>query len=94
MAAMERLLGQYHSNATQVIFPSSMFLTVFSDASYLNRSRSGSAIGGYHILSDHSPDTLNASVHAAELTSAFGNAKIAHDERTILRNPNIDIRYS
>ncbi len=53
-----------------------------------------------HTLSDHSPDKLNASVHAessgipvvvssageAELSSAFGNAKIAHDERTILRN--------
>jgi hypothetical protein len=77
-----------------------MLLTVFSDASYLNRPRSGSTIGGLHTLSDHSPETLNASVHAessgtpvvvssageAELASAFGNAKIAHDERTILRN--------
>ncbi len=46
------------------------------------------------------PDTLNASIHAelsgilvivssagkAKLSSAFGNAKIAHDERTALRN--------
>ena len=102
MAAMERLLGYCakHPNATQVISPSPMLLTVFSDASYLNRPRSGSTIGGYHTLSDHSPDTLNASTHAessgipvvvssageAELASAFGNAKIAHDERTILRN--------
>jgi hypothetical protein len=102
MAAMERLLGYCakHPNATQVIHPSPMLLTVFSDASYLNRPNSGSTIGGLHTLSDHSPDKLNASVHAessgipvivssageAELSSAFGNAKIAHDERTILRN--------
>ncbi len=61
MAAMERLLGYYvkHPNATQVISPSPMLLTIFSDASYLNRPRSGSTIGGYHTLSDHSPDTLN-----------------------------------
>ena len=52
------------------------------------------------LLANNSPGTLNASVHAessgipvivssageAELASAFGNAKIAHDERTILRN--------
>jgi hypothetical protein len=77
-----------------------MLLTVFSDASFLNRPNSGSTIGGIHTLSDHSPGKLNASVHAessgipvivssageAELASAFGNAKIAHDERTILRN--------
>ena len=102
MAAMERLLGYCakYPNATQVIRPSPMLLTVFSDASYLNRPNSGSTIGGLHTLSDHSPDKLNASVHAessgipvvvssageAELSSAFGNAKIAHDERTILRN--------
>ena len=102
MAAMERLLGYCakHPNATQVIHPSPMLLTVFSDASFLNRPNSGSTIGGIHTLSDHSPDKLNASVHAessgipvvvssageAELASAFGNAKIAHDERTILRN--------
>ncbi len=63
-----------------------------------NRSNSGSTIGGLHTLSDHSPDKLNAAVHAessgipvvvnsaddAELSSAFGNAKIAHDARTIL----------
>ena len=63
MAAMERLLGYCakHPNAIQVI---SHLLTVFSDASYLNRPHSGSTIGGYHTLSDHSPDTLNASVHA------------------------------
>jgi hypothetical protein len=99
MAAMERLLGYCakHPNASQVIHPSPMLLMVFSDASFLN---SGSTIGGIHTLSDHSPDKLNASVHAessgipvivssageAELASAFGNAKIAHDERTILRN--------
>jgi hypothetical protein len=102
MAAMERLLGYCakHPNATQVIHPSPMLLTVFSDASFLNRPNSGSTIGGIHTLSDHSPGNLNASVHAessgipvivssageAELASAFGNAKIAHDERTILRN--------
>ena len=102
MAAMERLLGYCarYPNATQVIHPSPMLLTVFSDASYLNRPNSGSTIGGLHTLSDQSPDKLNASVHAessgipvivssagqAELSSAFGNAKIAHDERTILRN--------
>ena len=102
MAAMERLLGYCakHPNASQVIHPSPMLLTVFSDASFLNRPNSGSTIGGIHTLSDHSPGKLNASVHAessgipvivssageAELASAFGNAKIAHDERTILRN--------
>ncbi len=73
-----------------------MLLTVFSDASCLNRPKSGSTIGGLHTLSDHSPDKLNASVHAessgipvivssageAELSSAFGNA----NECTILRN--------
>ena len=39
MAAMERLLGYCakHPNATQVIHPSPMLLTVFSDASFLNR---------------------------------------------------------
>jgi hypothetical protein len=102
MAAMERLLGYCakHPNASQVIHPSPD--GVFSDASFLNRPNSGSTISGIHnhTLSNHSPDKLNASVHAessgipvivssageAELASAFGNAKIAHDERTILRN--------
>ena len=102
MAAMERLLGYCakRPNATQVIRPSPMLLKIFSDASYLNRPKSGSTIGGLHTLSDHDPANLNASVHAessripvvvasageAELASAFGNAKIGHDERTILRN--------
>jgi hypothetical protein len=77
-----------------------MLLKLFSDASYLNRPKSGSMIGGLHTLSDHNPANLNASIHAessripvvvasageAELASAFGNAKIGHDERTILRN--------
>ncbi len=67
-----------------------MLLKIFSDASYLNRPKSGSTISGLHTLSDHDPAHLNASIHAessripvvvasageAELASAFGNAKI------------------
>ncbi len=62
MATMERLLAYCakHPNAVQVISTSPMLLTVFSDASYLNRRRSGSTIGGLYTLSDHSPDTPNA----------------------------------
>jgi hypothetical protein len=77
-----------------------MLLKIFSDPSYLNRPNSGSTIGGLHTLSDHDPTTLTASIRGessripvvvasageAELASAFGNAKIGHDEWTILRN--------
>jgi hypothetical protein len=102
---MARLLGYCakRANATQVIRPSLMLLKIFFDASYLNRLKPGSTIGGLHTLSDHDPATLSASIHAessripvvvasagkAELVSAFGNAKIGHDERTILRNLNL-----
>ena len=66
MAAMERLLGYCakRPNATQVIRPSPMLLKIFSDASCLNRPKSGSTIGGLHTLSDHDPANLNASIHA------------------------------
>jgi hypothetical protein len=94
-------LSDQRGSTTEAAFSSSpVLLTVFSDASYLNRPNSGSTIGGLHTLSYHSPDKINASVHAepsgipvvvslageAELSSAFGNAEIAHDKRTILRN--------
>jgi hypothetical protein len=84
MAAMERLLSYCakYPNATQVIRPSPMLLTVFPDASYLNRPNSGSAIGGLHTLSDHSPDKLNASVHAKSsgipvVVSSAGEAELS-----------------
>ena len=61
MAAMERFLGYCakRSNATQVIRPSPMLLKIFSDASYLNRPKSGSTIGGLHTLSDHTSTPLS-----------------------------------
>jgi hypothetical protein len=102
MTAVARLLGYCakRPNATQVIRPSPMLLKIFFDASYLDSPKPCSTISGLHTLSDHDPATLNASIHAesscipvvvasagkAELVSAFGNAKIGHDERTILRN--------
>ena len=76
-----------------------MLLTTFSDASYLNRPKSGSTAGGFHTVSDHSPTNINASVNVestripvvtsageAELAAVFANAKIGHDLRTTLRN--------
>ncbi len=47
-----------------------MLLKTFSDASYLNRPKSGLTIGGLHTLSDHDPANLYRT-HSIDLHACY-----------------------
>ena len=102
MASTERLLGYLAKfpNHCRVIRPSSMLLTIHSDASYLSLPNSGSKAGGFHTLGDHSPHFINSAIDCiasripvnvgsaaeAELAATYANAQLACPERTTLKN--------
>jgi hypothetical protein len=69
MAAAHRLLGcaKLHPNHCLVFKPSDVILRIHSDASYLNRAKSGSTAGGYHYLGTTDPDFLMALFSATAL---------------------------
>ena len=100
MRAAHRLLGyaKLHPNHVTVFKPSDVMLRVHSDASYLNRPKSGSTAGGFHYLGTSDPTFYNgpvfchctrvpvccAAVSEAEYAGAFCNGQVVVDERTIL----------
>jgi len=100
MRAAYRLLGyaKLHPNHITVFKPSDMILRVHSDASYLNRPKSGSTAGGFHYLGTSDPTFYNgpvfchctripvccAAVSEAEYAGVFCNGQVVVDERTIL----------
>ena len=95
-----RLLGYAKANpANSLVFkPSDMILRIYSDASYLNRPRSGSTAGGFHFLGTTDLTFINgpvfchstripvvcAAVSEAEYAALFSNAQVGCDERSIL----------
>ena len=95
-----RLLGYAKANpdGRLVYQPSDMILRIHSDASYLNRPKSGSTAGGFHYLGTLDPDFINgpvfchctripvvcAAVSEAEYAAIFANAQVGCDERVIL----------
>ena len=97
LTATMRLLGyaKLHSARTLVYKPSDMLLRIHSDASYLNRAKSGSTAGGFHFLGSLDEDFLNgpifccctlipvvcAAVSEAEYAALYANCQVAIDER-------------
>ena len=75
-----------------------MILRIHSDASYLNRAKSGSTAGGYHYLGTTDPDFFNGpvfchctripvicqAVSECEYAGVFCNGQVGVDERIIL----------
>ena len=102
MKAAYRLLGyaKLHPNHCLVFKPSDMILRIHSDASYLNRSKSGSTAGGYHYLGTTDPDFFNGpvfchctripvvcqAVSEAEYAGVFCNGQVGVDERKICQS--------
>jgi hypothetical protein len=87
-----------HPDGRLVFQPSDMILRIHSDASYLNRPKSGSTAGGFHYLGTLDPEFINgpvvchctripvarAAVSEAEHAALFANAQVGCDERVIL----------
>ena len=102
MRAAFRLLGyaKLHPNHCLVFKPSDMILRIHSDASYLNRNKSGSTAGGYHYLGTTDPEFYNGpvfchctlipvkcqAVSEAEYAGVFCNGQVGVDGRNILRS--------
>jgi hypothetical protein len=95
-----RLLGcaKPHPNHCLVFKPPGLILRVHSDASYLNRPKSGSTAGGFHYLGTADPDFFNGpvfchctrmpvicqAVSESEHAGVFCNGQVGVDERAIL----------
>jgi hypothetical protein len=90
--------AKLHPNHIAVFKPSDVMLRVHSDASHLNRPKSGSTAGGFHYVGTADPTFYNgpafchcarmparcAAASEAECAGVFCDGQVVVDERTIL----------